>query len=183
MSRGAQRYRRLKDARGYRSVMGEPRQEDLIQLLCPDTGWPAIDLTPRPERFFVMGEEALLGVVPRLLGRCILALRYCGGLNGAPGAGQGSARGNVADLPFGFSDLPRWRLLPWLQERQLSWAARHALGAQKEPLRTRQSRGVPPNGESAPRQSCPARDRFQPPASGGIEIQSTPGLGLPAKAA
>ena len=49
LSREAQQYRRLQRTLGaYRSVMGQPRQEDLIQLLGPDAEWPVIDLTPRP---------------------------------------------------------------------------------------------------------------------------------------
>ena len=50
LSREAQQYRRLQRTLGaYRSVMGQPRQEDLIQLLGPDAEWPVIDLTPRPD--------------------------------------------------------------------------------------------------------------------------------------
>lgn len=50
LSREAQQYRRLQRTLGaYRSVMGQPRQEDLIQLLGPDTEWPVIDLTPKRE--------------------------------------------------------------------------------------------------------------------------------------
>ncbi|MPY12098.1 helicase-related protein [Arthrobacter bussei] len=50
LSREAQQYRRLQRTLGaYRSVMGQPRQEDLIKLLGPDAEWPVIDLTPRPD--------------------------------------------------------------------------------------------------------------------------------------
>ena len=51
LSREAQQYRRLQRTVGaYRSVMGQPRQEDLIQLLGPGAEWPVIDLTPRSGR-------------------------------------------------------------------------------------------------------------------------------------
>lgn len=50
LSREAQQYRRLQRTVGaYRSVMGQPRQEDLIQLLGPGAEWPIIDLTPRSD--------------------------------------------------------------------------------------------------------------------------------------
>lgn len=49
LSRETQQYRRLKRTLGaYRSVMGQPRQDDLIQLMGTETDWPIIDLTPNP---------------------------------------------------------------------------------------------------------------------------------------
>lgn len=51
LSREAQQYRRLQRTLGaYRSVMGQPRQEDLIQLLGPNAEWPVIDLMPKADR-------------------------------------------------------------------------------------------------------------------------------------
>lgn len=53
LSREKAHYRRLQRTIGaYRSVMGQPRQEDLIHLLGPGVEWPMIDLTP-PRRHFM----------------------------------------------------------------------------------------------------------------------------------
>lgn len=47
LSREQSHYRRLQRTLGaYRSVMGQPRQEDLIHLLGPKVEWPMINLTP-----------------------------------------------------------------------------------------------------------------------------------------
>lgn len=53
LSREKAQYRRLQRTLGaYRSVMGQPRQEDLVHLLGPGVEWPTIDLTP-PRRHFM----------------------------------------------------------------------------------------------------------------------------------
>ena len=47
LSRESRQYLRLQRTLGaYRSVMGQPRQEDLIKLMGEDVDWPRIDLRP-----------------------------------------------------------------------------------------------------------------------------------------
>ena len=47
LSRESRQYRRLQRTLGaYRSVMGQPRQDDLIKLMGEDVEWPRIDLRP-----------------------------------------------------------------------------------------------------------------------------------------
>src|SRR5699024_12274785 len=47
LSRESRQYRRLQRTLGaYRSVMGQPRQDDLIKLMGEDIDWPRIDLRP-----------------------------------------------------------------------------------------------------------------------------------------
>ena len=47
LSRESRQYLRLQRTLGaYRSVMGQPRQEDLIKLMGEDVEWPRIDLRP-----------------------------------------------------------------------------------------------------------------------------------------
>ncbi|MGP5036826.1 hypothetical protein [Brachybacterium alimentarium] len=47
LSRESRQYRRLQRTLGaYRSVMGQPRQDDLIKLMGEDVDWPRIDLRP-----------------------------------------------------------------------------------------------------------------------------------------
>uniref|UniRef100_UPI00373623D7 helicase-related protein n=1 Tax=Brachybacterium vulturis TaxID=2017484 RepID=UPI00373623D7 len=51
LSRESRQYRRLQRTLGaYRSVMGQPRQEDLIKLMGEDVDWPRIDLRPPSRR-------------------------------------------------------------------------------------------------------------------------------------
>lgn len=47
LSRESSQYLRLQRTLGaYRSVMGQPRQDDLIKLMGVDSGWPTVDLRP-----------------------------------------------------------------------------------------------------------------------------------------
>ena len=47
LSRESRQYLRLQRTLGaYRSVMGQPRQDDLIKLMGEDVDWPRIDLRP-----------------------------------------------------------------------------------------------------------------------------------------
>lgn len=49
LSRESRQYLRLQRTLGaYRSVMGQPRQDDLIKLMGEDVDWPRIDLRPPP---------------------------------------------------------------------------------------------------------------------------------------
>src|SRR5699024_3849017 len=49
LSRESRQYLRLQRTLGaYRSVMGQPRQEDLIKLMGENVEWPRIDLRPPP---------------------------------------------------------------------------------------------------------------------------------------
>ena len=51
LSRESRQYLRLQRTLGaYRSVMGQPRQDDLIKLMGKDVNWPRIDLRPPRDR-------------------------------------------------------------------------------------------------------------------------------------